>query len=455
MKIRLSLSLFLLLFVSLALAQNINIDALSLNSVSISGYVRSPGTYKVTRVDRISDLVDQAMIPRDLELLRTPALPLEEDILKKTHPIPDYRELEEEEAALQGLRHVRLLRGGESREYDLMSFLRRGDLSQNPILRDGDHVHVPYAAQSIEILGAVGMPGKLEYRAGDSLGDVLELAVGTTLGADLSRVRLSVYQPENGEYSNQSLDLIANPEAKERAINPLDIVMVPLLKQARHRRVSISGEVKSAGDYVISEETGLWDLIQMAGGLTEDADPSNAVVLNSAFNAEPDPEFERLRQRTMMDLTPIEYSYLRSKTRQAKGRYSVDFARIIKTEGAEGDIILQDSDVVWIPQKMDMIWVSGQVRNPGLIAYKPGENWSYYIRQAGGYANNRNHLGIRLMRSDSGNWVKVRKDMEVNPGDMIFVPDKLDRSLWTDIKDIIGVTASAITILIGVQNLSK
>nr|MDK2850250.1 hypothetical protein [Candidatus Cloacimonadota bacterium] len=445
------------MIVSLALAQDIDLNVLTLNSVSISGYVTSPGTYKVTRVDRITDLLNQAMMPRQLELYRSPVAPPEIDILKKTHPIPEYREdtATEEEEALQGLRHVKLIRNGVAQEYDIFSFLRRGDLSQNPILRDGDHVHIPYATEVVEVIGAVGMPGKLEYRAGDTLGDVIELAVGTIPGADLSRVRLSEYQPTDKGYQSQTLDLNANPELRQREIHPRDIVMVPLTKLSNHRRVKISGEVLYQGEFIVSEDTGIWDLIQMAGGLTEEADLDNAVVLNATINADPDPEFERLRESPLTNLSPIEYSYLRNKVRQAKGRYSVDFARIIQSEGLEGDIILQDSDVIWIPQKVNMIWVSGHVRNPGLVPHKQGESWSYYIQQAGGYANNYNRQGIRLMRSHSGNWVKVRDNMEVNPGDMIFVADKLDRSFWTDVRDIIGVTASAITILIGVENLIK
>jgi len=456
MKTKIIISIVLLVFSSWAVAQNLNLDALKMNSVSISGHVTTPGTYKVTRVDRISDLIILAMLDLDSELPQRSGIPEDTDILKKTHPIPNYRvDSKDEEVPMQGLRHVKLLRSGQSTEYDLLSFYRRGDISQNPILRDGDHVHIPLAAETIEILGAVGMPGELEYREGDTIKDVIDLALGTLPGADLSTIQLSLYQASEAEYLKQSLDLVVDPEHYAQEVSPRSIVMVPQSRYHSRRKVSISGEVALQGDYMISHATGIWDIIEMAGGLTEDADLDNAVIMNMDYNAAPDLEFERLRQSPMTNLSPIEYSYLRSKIRQAKGRYSVDFQRIIDSKGEEGDIPLQDNDYIYIPQKLNMIWVSGQVRNPGLVPYQEGESWRYYIEQAGGYANNRNSLGIRLMRGGSGNWVKVRKNMDLNPGDMIFVPDKLDRSLWEDLKDIIGLTASAITILIGVQSLTK
>jgi protein involved in polysaccharide export with SLBB domain len=155
----------------------------------------------------------------------------------------------------------------------------------------------------------------------------------------------------------------------------------------------------------------------------------------------------------MAELTPLEYSYLRIKLRQAKGKYSVDIAKIVATEGRAGDIKLQDGDQIYIPPKMDVIWVSGQVKYPGLITYVEGKDWKYYIEQAGGYTNNRNIFGTRILRGDSGNWLKPSKKLVMRPGDTVFVPDKQDRDLWTDFRDVLSVTASAITIILGIQNL--
>ena len=44
---------------------------------------------------------------------------------------------------------------------------------------------------------------------------------------------------------------------------------------------------------MVDNDATLWDVIQMAGGLTDKADVANALVLNRHFNEEPDAEFER------------------------------------------------------------------------------------------------------------------------------------------------------------------
>jgi hypothetical protein len=193
----------------------------------------------------------------------------------------------------------------------------------------------------------------------------------------------------------------------------------------------------------------------MAGGISKEADIHNAVLLNESFNQEPDADFERIKNRGINELTPLEYSYLRIKLRQAKGKYSVDFPRLFASEGKEGNVKLKNNDFLHIPQKLDMVWVSGQVKRPGLVSFKEGADWLYYVNQAGGYTSNRNKFGTRILRANSGNWIKAASDVEPRPGDLVFIPDKQDRHFWTDVKDIIGVTASAITILIGVHTLTK
>ncbi len=280
--------------------------------------------------------------------------------------------------------------------------------------------------------------------------------MGPVPGCRLSALRFSKYDPESKSYQHQTINLETQPEYWDLELQANDRVMVPYDNKFRKKiAVTVSGEFVLGGEYVISDSTSLWEVIQLAGGLSENADLDNAVVLNKPYNQEPDREFERIRSRSMAELTPLEYSYLRIKLRQAKGKYSVDIAKLVATEGKAGDILLQDGDQIYIPPKMDVIWVSGQVKQPGLVSYVEGKDWKYYIEQTGVYTNNRNTWGTRILRGDSGNWLKPSSKVVLRPGDTIFVPDKQDRNFWTDFRDILGVTASAITILIGIRSLTN
>ncbi|HNQ43513.1 MAG TPA: SLBB domain-containing protein, partial [Candidatus Cloacimonadota bacterium] len=208
-------------------------------------------------------------------------------------------------------------------------------------------------------------------------------------------------------------------------------------------------------EYIIEDGTSLYDIIQQAGGLTARADLDNAIVLNRAVFELPDPELELLRSRPMSDMTPLEYNYLRTSLRQSKGIYNVDFNRLMESAGKEGNLILNNGDYIYIPEKTNTVWVSGHVRNPGLQNWVEGKTWQEYVETAGGFANNRKATGIRIIRANSGNWEKAKKDTVLHPGDTVFIPEQIDRSVWTDVKDIITLLSSTITIIVGVQNLTK
>lgn len=449
----------MLLLSTLSFALDIPVAAIPQLSISISGYVENPGTYKVYPTDRLSDALLQTEASAELKLRQPTLIQPEPDPLLKLNPIPELREAEPETrdfAQLQALRHIRLIRNGKEETYDLLRFYRLGEISQNPLLRDGDLIHIPVIKDIVNVWGAVAYAGDLEYKAGDTVKQMIDLALGTLPGAELSAVRLSTYQGERQPYLIQILNLKDQPELGDIQMHPGDRLMIPLNSRFQEKKlVSLSGRFVHQGEYILPEEATLWDAIQMAGGITEDADLANAVVLNQAYNAELDPEFERLKLNASQDMSPIEYAYFRNKLRQAKGRYSVDFERVLRSEGKEGNITLNTGDCIYIPEQLNMVRVSGQVKNPGLISYKAGESYKYYIQQAGGYASNRNPLAIRVLNASSGNWIKAKKDQPLKPGDMVFVPDKLDRSLWIDIRDIVGIAAGAITILIGVRSLTK
>lgn len=425
-------------------------------SVSITGFVRHPGHYKMSPTDRVSDLLDRSMQEIELALQQLPPTAVEEDLITKLNPIPLLREPQEPGPDYDkhlALRTVELKRGGASTVCDLLKFYRLGAIEENPILRDGDLVHVRTVEDFISASGCVGNPGDMEYREGDTLKDILALANQNLPGADLSAVRISRYMGSGKPYHHETVDFKINPTL---LLLPGDRVLFPYDAEYRSKKaVTISGALKHHGEYLVDADATVWDVIQMAGGPSDNADLANAVMLNRGFNEDPDGEFERLKLRSMIDLTPLEYSYMRTFMRQTKGAYSIDFVKLIASEGQEANRVLNNLDYIYIPEKLNAVWVSGQVRKPGLVEYQQGQNWKYYIKQAGGYSNSNVYRGIRILRANGGNWVKVRSKQEVQPGDIVFVPDRIDRHFWIDVKDIVTVAASAITILIGVQNLSK
>ena len=100
---------------------------------------------------------------------------------------------------------------------------------------------------------------------------------------------------------------------------------------------------------------------------------------------------------------------------------SVDFVRLFEKNDKSGDILLQDGDIVFIPNKAKNVFVYGQVGRPGFVSYKQGEDVSYYILQAGGFGEEADDGETRVIKTLTREWLKP-SDTEIQPGDYIWVP---------------------------------
>lgn len=426
-------------------------------SVSLSGYVKHPGVYQLSPTNRISDLLAMEMALTKQEI---PATVIQEaDKPSPQQLLAPVQPSEEQSTALdfyklQALRSIKLIRAGQSTTYDLLRFYRLGELDQNPYLQDNDVVLISAIDQFVTLSGGINLPGDLEFVPGDKLEDIIKLSMGFSFDADPAKLTVYRYLANRIDYEVMKLDYRNNNQSFELRAD--DRILVPQDSEIRTRqRVKISGQVKNPGEYVIGHDTTLNDLIVQAGGITSRGDLKNLVFYSEKLNSEPDLYLEMLMQRSMSDMTPLEYSYLRSGLLQLKGKYSLDAGRFVATNGKEANPLIHEGDHLFIPEKLDMVWVSGQVRHPGLIPWVEGKDWDYYIQAAGGYANNRKTGKGRLIRGLSGNWVKPDKNLPIMPGDTVFVPGQTDRSLWVDIKDIATLASSLITIIIGLQALTS
>ncbi|MDY0151611.1 MAG: SLBB domain-containing protein [Candidatus Cloacimonas sp.] len=450
--------LVLLLLVTIGLLEAVELPvntAVPMISVSLTGFVENPGVYQLSPINRLSDLLllDEArsikdqfsseMPDKQAKLFLTPS-----EVIAPTADVPDYK-------AFQALRSVQIIRGNSKESYDLLKFYRLGEISQNPFLRDGDVVLISAIQEFISINGGINLPGDVEFVAGDKLSEIISLGKGLSFDADPAKLTVYRYQPNRIDYTIIKVDL-NSPQGKEFTLQADDRILIPQDAEITSKqRVKISGQVKNPGEYIINNNTSLYELMLQAGGLTARADIKSLVYYSENISNEPNHYLELLMTRTMSDMTPVEYSYLRSNLLQLKGKYSINANKLAESEGKEANPLLHDGDHIYIPEKMDMVLVSGQVRYPGLVSWSEGKNWDYYIKAAGGYANNRKTGKGKLIRSQSGNWVTPKKDVPIMPGDTVFVPGQTDRSLWTDVKDIVTLSSSLITIIIGLRALSK
>ncbi len=416
-------------------------------SVGIAGYVDTPGMYRFPLGTHLSDAVNMVMMGEE-----TSPPPVKDLISPRRTAVLDTIP---SPTIPQSIRQITIRRDNIPKIYDLSRFLLLGEMSQNPLLKDGDNIIIKPVEHMVTISGAVVRPDEFEYLAGDKVGDLIAYAGGFKPEADLGKVILYRYDDNMVTFQTSRLDLSWYKEGPTSIDIPLrsgDRIMVPVNSQFRRSwKVTVEGHVHAPGEYLISDETTLYDILAQCGGPTSNGDLATAYVVNSYLHGKPDPDLERLKLLPISSMTPMEYNYMRTMMRQMRGKYSLNLQKTWDSQGNEHNTPMHDGDYIYVPERINMVWVSGQVRFPGLVPYVEGRKWKEYIAVAGGFTNNRRWGGVRIIRSHSGNWVKPDSKININPGDIILVAEQIDRDIWLDIKDVVLLTSQVLTIIIGIR----
>lgn len=338
-----------------------------------------------------------------------------------------------EEIEKYPMRDITLKRAnGEVLKIDLEKFRVTGDFNFNPYLKNDDVLIFPKYREDIDFFridGAVNNPGRFQFMEGDRIKDAVDLALGLSQAYEKID-RVEIYRLSY----NGKLDTIISL--------PLDLDF-PLKRGDRIRIVGeepnrkdyfayVSGEVKQPGTVALPKMgLPLREVIKQTGGLTEFADLSRAEIIRgtnafeSVFFSE---EFEELMMRRMANIKEEDSLnfLIDNKLRFSRGVLAYDLSKFgLKTETASSDtILIQNGDFIFIPQKIDLVYVFGQVNNFGYVKYEPGKDYRYYIEMAGGLGVTAKKE-VYVIKSKSRAWILATKNpVEIEPGDFIWVPKK-------------------------------
>ncbi len=236
------------------------------NQVEIKGPVYFPGVFPLVSGERVLDLIhkagglkEQAMLKRAY-LVRT-----EKDETRRYIPL-------EVSALFNSLENV-----------------------NNIVLRKNDVLLLYTEAEfldtfTVNVNGEVKNPMSLSYKEGLTLGDVLVLAGGIKVSAELTKIeiaRSNIFAPnyKPGEPYQTSMleltipkDVTENQEVLKTQLMPFDIVSVRRIPNFELQKViELRGEFKYPGTYVIQDKGfTVHDAVQLAGGLTAYAFPEGA-----------------------------------------------------------------------------------------------------------------------------------------------------------------------------------
>lgn len=383
------------------------------------------------------------------------------------------------------LRDITLKRAsGEVLKLDLQKFRLDGDFANNPYLKNDDVIIFPQPdlkRNSITVSGAVNNPGKFFYVEGDHLQDALELAQGINKAYEnVENVEIHRLNNDGSQLEVINTDINSNPPL-ERGDG---IIVVAKESQKNGFSVLVSGEVNNPGLIPITKNnTTIAQVIKQAGGFKDDASLKRArlftgnslplllqnyygikvtdtpEILNKDLN-----EFLLRYQNFVMyrmsnvDELDSAYFFMENELRVLLERGPVDFTKINDTSSNVSQFVVNDGDIIIVPEKEKAVYVFGQVARPGKVNYVNGKDYQYYLQEAGGtgeYARG----DIMLIKASTKEWIPIDNDKAVvEEGDYIYVPRTLAKSLNYYIKIgslYLGIISSLATIALLIVNLSK
>ena len=331
----------------------------------------------------------------------------------------------------------------------------------------------------VAVVGAVRRPGRVPYREGMTMRDVILLADGLTQDAQLEAeiARLPEDRPPGSlaqtvRVSLDSTFLFARrvdagggsdggtdgAAAGDTPLQPYDNVLV--LRQGEwglQRTVALTGQVKSPGRYSLRSKTErLADLIQRAGGLTREAYADGIQFYRNYDGTQPTGT-DRLQPVLASD--GVRRDSLRPAIAE---RVGIDLPRVLEDTSFRDNLILAGGDSIHIPEFNPIVLVQGAVNSPGAVAFTPGKNLDWYVNAAGGYtqaADNRHPYVTQPNGEREGVKRKAILADNVphpNPGAVIFVPTRTVQETPSNITGIIATAAqllgALVTIIVVARN---
>lgn len=363
-----------------------------------------------------------------------------------------------------------------------------GDPSANILLQDKDVLTVQTVTEarytpdaSVSIMGAVQAPGSYPRGSNMRLSDLLKLAGGTLPDAsdsvEITNARVSIQAQRTKVRISDALGGSDDPALKDGDLVTIasrtDIQLTP-------KKIILMGAVAQPGPYAVNGSTDkLSDLIARAGGFAPNAYPEGAQFFR-------DPKLlvtvsqDRISPRIEAALRQVnQESYLRALAKsqvdkarvlkslsgstgiaipgigatptdapvsvpqslldqstvsparaltdddlQAGGNINVDLPNALKHHGSSDDLVLQDGDIIVIPNKPTTVSVVGAVTVPSAVLFVPGKNIDFYVNRSGGFSSDAAKDQVLLIRY-KGLVVKPTGRTTVELGDIIWVPTKV------------------------------
>lgn len=334
---------------------------------------------------------------------------------------------------------VDIMRNGKVRaRIDLYKFLLSGQMDTMQ-LQDGDTIVVPPRRHTVLVSGEVLNPYRFELNQSQvKASELMALAGPLPTATHLNIVR-SIGPEKRSEYHPLA-------SAGDVIIEAGDDIVFTADKFPATIQVRIDGAHQGERTFILPYGAKMKDVVAR---------------LNPAPQADMDALqlFRRsvaLRQKENLDKTlrGLETAALSARSatteeaglRQQESQLILQFIERSKTIVPKGQVVLtskeqagetvmEDGDIVRVPERSNVITVSGEVVFPNTLVYNPRADVDAYVDLVGGYTQRADHDKTLVLRTNGS---VVAGNVKLAPGDEILVFPKVETK-WVELTR--GVTS--------------
>ena len=422
----------------------INVELINIREfrILVLGQFDNAGYFIVTPMTKVSDLFNQIKTEHNQKAKEAIKVNKESSFsetfgMRSRIAVDDFynRKLGLEEEPDNDLSHlskrnILIFRGKDTIKVDLEKFKVNGNQELNPYVQQEDVIKIPYAKRFFTVHGGVQKPGKYEYKSGDKILDAVTIAGGFHPDAvldSISLIRTNLPNDTRSIYFTQK-------QCELEFLEPEDHLMVPYsYNEDPHEIVEIVGEINYPGTYPIKiGTTTISDIIRLAGGFLPSADSSKIYINNKTIVKIPDRELERILLKDEINRSIEEKAYVKARIRTEKGALETSLNTI-----KNNNYLVTSNDVIFIQKFFPYVEVIGAVESPGRYPFSSANNVNDYIKLAGGVTKNASRKRF-VIKSTTGQRLKASRNLDLQYGDVVFIPEKVDYNEWYAAKELVS-----------------
>ncbi len=347
--------------------------------------------------------------------------------------------------------------------------LLRGTVADIP-LQKNDVLYIPSIndlkeEETVSIYGEIANPGTFLFSKNMTIEDLLIQAGGLLEEAATTRVEVTrrIKDPKSTSVSSilgktftfDIKDGLLVSDTENFYLEPFDAVYIRKSPAYRKQQnVTVAGEVLFSGSYsLLQKNERLSDLISKAGGVTPDAYVKGARLIRRLSEEEKSRQSDVLRMAQNKEgKDSISVAKLDMSDNYVVG---INLEKALSNPHSDYDLVLREGDVLYIPEYINTVKISGAVMYPNTVVYQRDKKLKHYINQSGGFGHlaKKKRVYVVYMNGTVAR-LKARSAKAIEPGCEIIVPSRSEKKRMA-LAEILGISSTTATIAAMVATLAN